>query len=290
MISNFKTLIVTPARNEAPYLVGLANSLELQTKANEIFWVVVSDGSTDNSREIFESLEVSFPRVFLEFESSGRLITGGAFKTWEYGVREGSRLYPDFTHVMKLDADVLLSPNYLTSVFLEADPNAGVLGGVFSGCPREQSSYVPGPVKMYSKIGYELVSSLPHETGFDVMDEVLCASSDLPISIVPTATFELARRIGVSQGILHGRYRNGLVCRWTGYAPEYFLLHLIRHSFRFPYLLGAAYMFTGYVRSSSGPYPQALRASHAEMQRKRLQTILKNPIKALRTLYFFDHN
>jgi glycosyltransferase involved in cell wall biosynthesis len=277
---------VTPARNEAGFLVELAATLNVQAEDHDIFWVLVSDASTDDSQTVYEDLDLNFPSLFLEYKSTGKLISGGAYQTWRFGVQEGMKHFPDYSHVMKLDADVLLSSSYLSTLFEEADSDAAVLGGRCSGFPREQTSSVPGPVKMYSRSGYGLISTLPHETGFDVMDEVLCASQGLTISIVPAASFSMARRIGVSEGVLHGRFRNGLVCKWTGYAPEYFLLHLLRHAFRSPILLGAVFTFTGYLKASDGPYPSDLRKLHAKIQRKRLRSIIFHPIRTIRLLYF----
>jgi hypothetical protein len=107
----------------------------------------------------------------------------------------------------------------------------------------------------------------------------------MEVIVVSSAKFTMNRDIGHSQGLLHGRYRNGLVCKWTGYAPEYFVFHAFRYIFRKPYIIGSIWMIYGYITSSPGPYPQRLRLMHAEMQRKRLKALFKNPIRNLIELY-----
>jgi hypothetical protein len=150
---------------------------------------------------------------------------------------------------MKLDADVNLSQDYFFELFKNANSESAILGGVLTGISREQQDYVPGPVKMYSIEGFIAISDLPSAPGFDVMDEVLCEFKQLTVTVVKSARFSLNRPIGHSQGKLHGRYRNGRICRWTGYAPEYFALHLLRYIFRKPYVFGSLFMFFGFMIS-----------------------------------------
>ena len=54
-------LVVTPARDEAENLSGLAHSLASQTWLPPLTWVIVDDGSTDGTAEVARSLELPFP-------------------------------------------------------------------------------------------------------------------------------------------------------------------------------------------------------------------------------------
>jgi hypothetical protein len=187
---------------------------------------------------------------------------------------------------MKLDADVVLRNDYFTELFQAAHLTpADILGGVIISRDREQSEYVPGPVKMYSRKALALVKNLPFATGFDVMDEMICRYNGLQVLVTKNAKFEMTRSIGHSQGKLHGRYRNGLVCRWTGYSFVYFVLHVIRYIFRRPYILGAFWMFFGFCLAGPGPYDSELRKLHGKLQRERLSRIFRSPITTLRKLY-----
>ncbi len=282
-----KVLIVTPARDEATNIGKLAESLRNQSVRLSAVWIVVDDGSIDNTRKVVEQLSMPFEVIVIARELSGTLITGSAFTAWLNGVNFGLVRFPDAEYIMKLDADVLLTETYFELIFKELVKNkVGIIGGVLFGSQTEQKIYVPGPVKMYSKDALDLVRQLPVATGFDVMDEVLCHSKGVKVQIVKGAKFRMGREIGHSQGLLHGRYRNGLVCRWVGYAPEYFLLHLIRYLFRAPYFLGSVWMFFGYCRAGQGPYAQDLKKNHRLMQRSRLAALVRNPYKSTKDLYF----
>jgi glycosyltransferase involved in cell wall biosynthesis len=277
-------LIVTPAKNEANNIKQLHAMLELQ-KVRNFKWVLVIDGSEDNSFEIASKLTPSFPFDVINYESSGLLIKGGAFQTWNYGVDFGLKKYPESDFVMKLDADVILEVDYFAKLFEELPVTADVLGGVIIGNEREQSEYVPGPVKMYSREALVLVKKLPMATGLDVMDEMICRYNHMEVRIVKSAKFKMARSIGHSQGKLHGRFRNGLVCRWTGYSPIYFVFHVVRYIFRSPYFFGSIWMIVGFVTAGPGPYDKELRRYHGKIQRNRLIRILRSPASTLRDLY-----
>jgi hypothetical protein len=277
--------VVTPAHNEIANLPILAHSLVNQERNLDFVWILVSDDSTDGTDDFLETVDLPFEAHVIKTKSSGKLISGGAFYSWWKGVDFGLELHPEASCVMKLDADVNLSANYLETVFQSLTAETGVIGGVIAGKGREQSDSVPGPVKMYSRSALEIVRSLPIATGFDVMDEIVCKTHGLTVSVNKEAKFTLSRAIGHSQGKLHGRFRNGLVCKWVGYAPEYFVLHVLRYLFRRPFFFGSIWMIAGFLKAEEGPYDENLKASMKKLQREKISAILKNPISTLRKLY-----
>lgn len=284
--NKYSLLIVTPARNESVNIQTLAKSLATQTFSSIKMWVIVNDGSTDDTLEVSENLSVPFPKIVINRKKEGSLITGAAFAAWWQGVDFGLESNPKVKFVMKLDADVSLTDDYFSNLFSNLDQtDLGIFGGIIQGIQREQKTYVPGPVKIYSRLALNMVRELPIATGFDVMDEILCRSKGLRILVVPTAKFSMKRPIGHSQGLLHGRYRNGVVCRWIGYDKTYFILHITRYLFRKPYLIGSVWMIFGYGRGGDGPYPKSLRELHAKIQREKIRRLLKSPIKTFRDLY-----
>ena len=283
---NPKVVIITPLKNEAKRIPIIANQLEIVNRNFPIVWIVVDDSSVDNTLEAVANLNGFRPEILLSTQTSGKLILGGAFKAWFVGVNYALQHFDDFTHLMKLDADVELEEFYFNKLEVHLkNPAIGLIGGVLQNSNREQQIHVPGPVKLYSKAGLESLSTLPLETGYDVMDEILLKDQGFKVKVVPEAKFTINRAIGASQGLIHGRRRNGLVCRWTGYYQPYFALHLLRYLFRKPYLIGSFAMLFGYLRAPRSPYSSDLRALHAKSQRELLLKIFKNPIRELSSLY-----
>lgn len=275
-------LIVTPVRNEIANVRGLVATVRAQTYADFI-WYVVDDGSSDGTADLLRSIDKAVRIV--SKRNDGGLIGGSAYTSWRFGV-ETALVDGTFTHVMKLDADVRLAPDYLSRVVPLAAGDVGVAGGVIvTKGMREQKLVVPGPVKLYSIDGYRATAGMPSAIGFDVLDEIAVARAGMRTVVDDGARFELARAIGASEGQVHGRYRNGRVSRWTGYFFPYFLVHCARYVFRKPYVVGSLAMLWGYARAGAGPYDTELKRAHSRVQRKKLALALRNPVSFWRRAY-----
>lgn len=280
-------IVVTPIHNEANNIGILAQQLADSTRQPDL-WIVVDDGSTDDGPAIVRGMNLPMETVVLSRENGGGLIGGSAFTAWQYGVDEAVRRCPEFDHVMKLDADVELPAKYLELVLEEfaGDQSLGLVGGVLVGKrDREQTVHVPGPVKLYSRSAYEAMSNVPRRVGFDVMDELAIKSVGLQVRVRKDLHFSVRRAIGASQGLVHGRRRNGQVCRWTGYWLPYFMLHAIRYVFRRPYVVGSVAMAYGFARAGAGPYPKELKAAHALEQRMKLRAAIRSPRRWIHETY-----
>lgn len=274
-------LIVTPMHNEAENVRALARSLALQS-FKEFEWWAVDDESNDGTADILNQLSDEGVIRFVSKDNDGGLIGGSAYTSWRFGVKSALLAHRDkpVTHVMKLDADVRLERDYLELVMSSfEDGDVALAGGVISTAGmKEQKFHVPGPVKLYTLEAFNSLGELPSAIGFDVMDEVVVARSGRTVAVNPEAKFALARAIGASEGGLHGRFRNGRVCRWTGYDFPYFLLHCVRYVARRPYVLGSAWMLAGYATAGTGPYAPDLRVTHRNIQRAKLRDAVRNPI------------
>jgi dolichol-phosphate mannosyltransferase len=250
-----KLIIITPAHNEAVNIEKLAINLASLKLNFEIKWIVVDDNSSDGTLQALRRSSFGNSAELVTASTSGRLIEGGAFVAWNTGIRRAYEIAPNFTHLMKLDADVVLDRDYflvLEPLFL--DKMIGILGGVIVRGGREQ-------------------------------DEVVAGTLGFKVVVDSKAKIFLNRRIGGSQGALHGRRRNGLICRWVGYNPLYFLLHLARYVFRKPYIFGSLWMAFGFLTAGPSPYSHELRKIYAASQRKKLKKFFSNPVNFIVSTY-----
>lgn len=285
---NRSLLVVVPSHNEEGNLPGLAKTLEAQESLPDVHLVVVDDGSTDETLLVAKSLNWPCPVSVVHRENSGGLAGGSAFRAWDFGVEHGVSYWGEHDWYMKLDADVRLAPDYFVQMS-SAMAGCGIAGGLLDDVRnREQSFHVQGAVKMYSPTARSLLRELPVALGFDVMDEVLMKKRGLTVSAVATARWRVARQTGASEGLLRGRKRNGVMCRWTGYDPVYFLLHVARYLFRRPIVVGAFYLAWGYLTAGQGPYSRDLRDLHARSQRGKIRQLFRNPVKFLRSAYTIE--
>lgn len=282
-----KVLIVTPIHDEIANIAKLAAQLA-ESSLHPALWIVVDDGSTDGGARTIPVDDLPFRTLVVERVNGGGLIGGSAFTAWQHGVDHALASGEEFDAIMKLDADVNLPPGYLATAVetLASDGTVGLVGGVLVGKrDREQVVHVPGPVKLYSIPGYRALDVLPRLVGFDVMDELAIKHAGLRVIVRKDLPFTVRRAIGASQGLVHGRRRNGLVCRWTGYWAPYFALHALRYVFRRPYVIGSVAMIVGYARADDGPYPRHLRAAHAAEQRGKLVSASRSPRHWVRETY-----
>lgn len=273
-------------RNEVLNVEPLSRALGEQS-FHDFDWYVVDDGSDDGTLEVLNRLTGVHKPTVLSKKNDGGLIAGSAFSSWRRGVEAALASGIDYTHFMKLDADVRLAPSYLDVVMdIFSQPDVGLAGGIIvTPGMMEQAFQVSGPVKLYSRTGLDVVLQLPSAIGFDIMDQMILAKHGLRTVVTKSATYELVREVGMSEGEIHGRYRHGRGCRWTGYSFPYFLIRCTRYFLRRPYVIGPFAMFWGYCTAGPGPYDSELKRMHARTQHTKLREMFTNPRKFYRDAY-----
>ena len=132
---------------------------------------------------------------------------------------------------------------------------------------------------------YSLLRTLPESIGFDVLNEVALTSSGLQVVVLREQKVEPRRAIGASDRGRHGRYRDGRVCRWTGYFFLYFILHLLRYILRRPYLSRAVAMWIRYLTAAPGPCDFRLKRGPCSEPTEEMRELIRHPIHWLRTTY-----
>jgi hypothetical protein len=274
-------LIVTPAKNEALTLPFMAKSLS-EVKGGFIgYWAIIENASSDDTFKVAQDLKCTFPTTVVSIESSGDLSTAPEFKAFLHAAAKYFQEHESYSHIMKLDADVILDPDYFVQLFSSSEV-VGMAGGPLA---HEQSDTIPGAVKLYSREAFNAIRDFPIALGFDVLDEVAVRRSGLPIEINQKARFKLLRETSSSQGRLKGRSRAGQVCRWSGYSKIYFLLRLVRYTFKPPIFTGAVLMLIGYLTAGGGPFDKNLKNDYREFQLRKLISLLRNPLQFIRLYY-----
>src|SRR5688572_25602430 len=135
-------VLITPAHNEEAHLKPLIRSVVRQTILPDR-WVIVSDGSTDQTDDIVLTAAAQFPWIHLlrRERSPGRHFAGKALAV--NAAYEWLRS-SDFDLIGNLDADITVPQDYyefLIAQFMQM-PNLGVAGTPFvedSDKPHEHS-------------------------------------------------------------------------------------------------------------------------------------------------------
>jgi poly-beta-1,6-N-acetyl-D-glucosamine synthase len=281
---------VTPARDEEQNLRRLADSL-LRQRLRPVRWVIVENGSSDNTASLARELAARHPWIELVHTEAGDMYdrTSPYMRAWHRGVEE---LAGAGDLVVKLDADVSFGPEYfegLTSAF-ERDPKLGIASGTLweerDGRWEEivlLGDHVWGPTRTYRRACLAEVLPLDDGIGYASIDEVKAHLAGFRTATLRQLPFRHHRPEGAGEG---SRWRSwseqGVAAHYTGYRFSYLIARALYRVPGDPASLG---LLSGYLRATLSRFPryrdptvvEALRESQrarnfASLVRSRLRT------------------
>ena len=267
--SSQQLLLISPVRNEQAHIERIAEAVARQTRPPDL-WVIVNDGSTDDTPEILERLasEIPFLRVLdtAKLPMIGtvpdRLATAAEARAFNLGLH--SVAYESFTHVSKLDGDTELPPRYFELLLEEfaCDPELGLAGGVYADPdPRgggdgwkvvsmPSDYHVAGTLKCYSLACFEAVGGIQERLGWDTIDEVYARMRGYRTRAYPDLVAHHHRPRASADGILRGRARHGECAYIVHFTLPWVTLRAFKMALAKPRgLSGVAFLY-GYFRSA----------------------------------------
>jgi GT2 family glycosyltransferase len=294
-MSNHRLLIITPVRNEAEHIQRVASGLLAQVRKPDL-WLVVNDGSDDDTLEVAErlSLEIDFMRVVstppdFTRASADRLAVAAAPRAFNYGLHTiDPRQLSLFTHIGKLDGDVELLSGYFATVLSEfdRDPQLGISGGVILERHRGEwqetpsaREHVRGALKLYSRECFAAIGGVDERLGWDGIDEVTARMRGYETRSLTQARALHHRHTGSADGRLRGHVRWGEAHWILHHGPAWTLMRAGKVAAIRPQLIsGGAYLY-GYARAAvrgvgrveTDGYKQFVRAEQRRRIRARLR-------------------
>lgn len=278
--------LVSPCRNEAEYLRRTLDSVLAQT-CPPALWIVVDDGSTDETPAILADYAARHPeiRVVGKPDRGHRAVGPGVIEAFYAGLDHID--LDDFDYICKLDVDLDLPPRYFEILMtrMEDNPRLGSASGkpyfraasgamVSERCGDEMSV---GMTKFYRTACFTDIGGFVREVMWDGID---CHKARQKGWIArswdePELRFEHLRPMGSSQqNILVGRARHGFGQYFMGSDPIYFTATALFRMTHKPYVSGGLAMLWGYFRAMLRRAPQlddpALRRFIRRFQRRAL--------------------
>jgi len=255
-------LLISPCRNEAKYLRRTLDSVAAQSVPPAL-WVVVDDGSSDETPTILEEYARKLPylRVVTRTDRGRRAVGPGVIEAFYAGLEQAS--LDDFDYVCKLDMDLDLPVRYFELLMerMEANPRLGTTSGKPWFVHPRTGEWVPEPCGDEMSIGaskFYRVACFKEIGGFvrQVMwDGIDCHRARMlgwmaeSVDLEPFR-FQHLRPMGSSHNnILTGRSRTGFGQYFMGTSPIYYLSVAIYRLSTYPMVLGSAAMLWGYLRS-----------------------------------------
>jgi len=169
-------VLITAARNEGAYIELTLQSVTAQTVLPRK-WVIVSDGSTDETDEIAE--RYSKKHNFIDFIRIDRQNHERNFASKVIAIREAYKhlQYIDYEYIGHLDADITFDDiHYYENMMnkFALNPELGIIGGFiyekkkgeFESRPFNNVYSVAGGIQLFKRSCYEVIGGfLPLELG-----------------------------------------------------------------------------------------------------------------------------
>jgi biofilm PGA synthesis N-glycosyltransferase PgaC len=289
-----RVLIISPVRNEAAHIERVIRAVAAQ-ELPPAKWVIVDDRSDDDTLAILRRLEAEVG--FLEVMEApapevgpvrDRLARAAAPRTFNAGLRSVGDL-SSYTHVMKLDGDIELKPDYFTQLMARfaADPRLGLAGCVLDeptadgGMRRIKiaGSHVHGAVKCYSMACFEAIGGVQERLGWDTIDETYARMRGFTTVSYHDLVGIHHRPLGSADGTVRGHARHGECAYIAHFQLSWVALRAVKVATRKPYGLSGLAFFWGYLRAAARrveriPDREYRRFTQRELRRRMLSAVL----------------
>ncbi len=284
-------VIVSPVKDEAQYIDLTLTSVVRQT-IPPVAWVIVDDGSSDNTVEIIRSYAQrhSFIRL-LTSPLGGRRDTGTAeAQAFTRGYR--AIVARDYDFIVKLDGDLSFEPCYFERLLgrLASEPRIGIASGVYLESKRT-GLWSPVPMPHYHAFGackvvrrrcFEDIGGFLTRPGWDTVDEIRAWSLGWTTGHFSDLLVKHHRQEGSGMGQLATSVMHGQIYYLTGGDPLFLPGKCLRRLLHAPIILNAMGLAYGYLDALVRRRPRLVTAAEARCYRRLLRRRLWTKGKAVR--------
>jgi poly-beta-1,6-N-acetyl-D-glucosamine synthase len=284
-----RIVVISPVRDEAATLPRTLACMKAQTRPPAL-WVVVDDGSQDETPAILEAAEKEIPwlRVLRRGDRGFRQVGGGVVEAFEEGLAAVDVPY-DF--VAKLDGDLEFPPRYLERIlqYFERDPRlAAASGKVFrreGGELVEEfmiDAMVAGQFKLYRREAFERIGGFVRHVMWDGIDIHRARMQGFRTASLPDPELRIIhlRLMGSSdRSVYRGRLRWGAGQWFMGSSFSYVLASGLFRMRERPFAVGGLLIVAGYLAAALRREPRyhdpEFRRELRRWQRTRLLGVLR---------------
>ncbi|MAQ69858.1 MAG: glycosyl transferase family 2 [Flavobacteriales bacterium] len=251
-----KTLIITPACNEEKHLSDLIDSMINQSVLPSC-WLIVDDGSIDNTSNVIKQSTIKYSWIkYLRKEKIGTRSPGkSVMDTFYFGFDQVNN--DEYDVIFKLDADLVLPPNYIESIInaFQKNTKIGMVGGV---CVIESNGqhvleaetnldHIRGALKAYRQECFQEIGGLVKKMGWDTVDEHHARFKGWEVSVLEDLEVLHQRSTHQEYGFVKAAFRNGKMLYSIRMDILLVVGNTIKKIFKYPYLLLGLSMLLGYL-------------------------------------------
>jgi poly-beta-1,6-N-acetyl-D-glucosamine synthase len=285
-----KFIVITPARNEARYLGKTIESLVSQSIL-PCEWVIVDDGSVDETYRIAEDASRAHPwiKIIQRPDRGYRDFSSSFVEAIEEGLNHLSQ--KDCQYIFKIDADIVLGPDYFKEILVKfaENPKLGIAGGVvydfINGEKirlRELPEMTSGAIKGWRRECFKEIGGLVRGLGWDGLDSFKAMMLGWNTETFGDKGLEVLHLRPTKSSIKNRYYgwaRHGKTLHFAGAHPAWLLASAAYHLVDHPFVLGSFCMIIGYLEAFMQGAPQyedqEFKRYLRAYQKKRLAKIMR---------------
>lgn len=250
--------IISPVRNEAKYLKRTIQSVIRQTR-RPVEWVIVDDGSSDDTVKIAEAAAVQHPwiKVIRRANRGFREPGKGVVEAFNEGMAQLTHRQPDF--LCKMDGDLEFAADYFATLLREfaLRPNLGMASGAtFLQKPggkiiqeKVAPNFVVGPIKLYRRTCFEDIGGLEPHLGWDTIDVYRARMRGWETANYPELIVIHLRQMGTAKGIVWGKMKTGMGEHYYGSHPLFVAARCLYRMSERPYGVIGLSIALGYLKA-----------------------------------------
>jgi glycosyltransferase involved in cell wall biosynthesis len=263
-----KYVIITPAHNEEAFIEKTIRSMISQT-VPPAKWVVVNDGSSDQTGEIVKRYAEGYGFIRLvNLPRDSERNFARKVMAFNRGMAEIRDL--DFDFIGNVDADMSFDPQYFQNILreFEADAGLGLSGGIVytkvdgGFTTRDKTSdSVGGQVQLFRRECFKDIGGyLPLKLGgIDATAEIMARMKGWTVRKSFENRVWEHRRTGFADGTpLAARVREGRRFYSLGYDPLFYLVRCLYRLKDRPVILGSGAALLGFLGCLIRRWPFAL--------------------------------
>ena len=251
-----KTVLITPFLNEETVIGDLIKSVIAQ-ELQPAKWVLVDDGSSDNSVNIIKKITKDkdwISLVQLDHKSQKRSIGAKIINAFNSGLATIS--INDYDIIMKLDADLILPENYIKEITRQftKNPSIGLCGGVCGLVEKGEIKlerktnldHVRGALKAYRRECFQEIGGLVNRMGWDSVDEYKTRYKNWEVKVLPDLMVTHLKETNIKTGYTRASFKNGIMLYTIRFDFPLLMTNVLKRFIWKPYIIQGLAILFGY--------------------------------------------